>query len=623
MKILKYKDGQGNWVSVPALIGPKGDKGDDGEKGDKGDRGDTVIIASKYSELTFPVAEGTYCLYNDVPYVANQAISTSEAWTAAHWDQVSFEDEIGELKNAINSLDETIHGKDESTQNVTSSLTWTDGRGVDSRNGNPSAESGYSYTDVPLSTANVVSGYTRAGQELLKGLAFLDGNGGYISGDANIGSGTYDWYYNLDIPEGATILRISCNTSYKSSFTCYLTFNEIPGIDDRVEKLEKEIGIVEEDTWLKVDNFEVGTLYVDNGELKTSSSDVRVRTKTTANIQLKKNDALGLSSYSHYKFMMFMSSDGETWSHGEWLTSNYTVPSDGYYCFIIEDTNNTTQTSPDALFSLIIYKSTKPETFAQEINRKINTLDHDIKTAKFAHLSFDDVQYCFLDLQTNENTYTSIFDNDFFAMLKELHEKYGTVVSLYMFITNSGTGIAGYPTKFSAEFAKNADWLKFGLHHTFTGNIVNIAGTADAIDRCPRLGNFKGNSASMVAMRDADAGIVGLLSAYDNRDSYYLSSADSAYVFSHGRLYDTANRLTFFRSLYAIEALDPTTILPALLTLAGTNGSDYAILMMHEYGVYGSDYQIVTSMKNRLEYACNWAKENGYVWDFPMNRILR
>lgn len=102
MKILKYKDNQGNWVSVPALIGPKGDQGIQGEKGD---RGDTVIIASKYSELTFPVAEGTYCLYNDVPYVANQTISTSEAWTAAHWDQVSFEDEIGELKNALQAYE--------------------------------------------------------------------------------------------------------------------------------------------------------------------------------------------------------------------------------------------------------------------------------------------------------------------------------------------------------------------------------------------------------------------------------------------------------------------------------------------------------------------------------------
>lgn len=71
---------------------------------EKGDRGDTVIIATKYEDLTFPVAEGTYCLYNNLPYVSKQAIATSEAWTAAHWDQVSFEDEIGELKSALQAM---------------------------------------------------------------------------------------------------------------------------------------------------------------------------------------------------------------------------------------------------------------------------------------------------------------------------------------------------------------------------------------------------------------------------------------------------------------------------------------------------------------------------------------
>jgi len=73
-----------------------------GATGEKGDRGDTVIIATKYEDLTYPVAEGTYCLYADKPYVANQEITTSEAWTAAHWDAVSFEDEISDLKSALN-----------------------------------------------------------------------------------------------------------------------------------------------------------------------------------------------------------------------------------------------------------------------------------------------------------------------------------------------------------------------------------------------------------------------------------------------------------------------------------------------------------------------------------------
>ena len=396
----------------------------------------------------------------------------------------------------------------------------------------------------------------------------------------------------------------------------------------------------EGETWLKIENFELGSLYVSQGRLLTASNNTRIRTKPSAGITMRKGDVFGLNSYVNHRFIVFASADGATWEQGGWLTSNYTIPADGYYCFVVEDQSGTTYTSPDELFSLVTLNISDTSIIGG-IKRQIATLANNAKTPKFAHLSFDDVQYCMMDLQTNADTYTSIFDNPFFAMLKDLHDTYGAVVSLYLFLTNSMDGISGYPDKFAVDFADNADWLKFGLHqggsnyasttaqtaltdyNTFTSNIVRIAGTVDAIDRCPRLGNFAGNSDSMLAMRDADAGIVGLLSAYDTRDSYYLSSADSAFVYKHGRLYDTVNRLTFFRSLMAMEAQAPTNTLPPLRTLAGVNGSDYAILMMHEYGVYGSDYVISTPMKDRLVYACNFAKQNGYVWDFPMNRIIQ
>ena len=396
----------------------------------------------------------------------------------------------------------------------------------------------------------------------------------------------------------------------------------------------------ESETWLKIDNFELGSLYVSQGRLLTASNNTRIRTKPSAGITMQKGDVFGLNSYVNHRFVVFASADGATWEQGGWLTSNYTIPADGYYCFVVEDQSGTTHTSPDELFSLVTLDISDTSIIGG-IKRQIATLADNAKTPKFAHLSFDDVQYCMMDLQTNADTYTSIFDNPFFAMLKDLHDTYGAVVSLYLFLTNSMDGISGYPDKFAVDFTDNADWLKFGLHqggsnyasttaqtaltdyNTFTSNIVRIAGTVDAIDRCPRLGNFAGNSDSMLAMRDADAGIVGLLSAYDTRNSYYLSSADSAFVYKHGRLYDTVNRLTFFRSLMAMEAQAPTNTLPPLRTLAGVNGSDYAILMMHEYGVYGSDYVISTPMKDRLVYACNFAKQNGYVWDFPMNRIIR
>lgn len=43
MYVLKIKGDDGEWRSIPAIVGPagaKGDKGDKGDKGEKGDRGD-------------------------------------------------------------------------------------------------------------------------------------------------------------------------------------------------------------------------------------------------------------------------------------------------------------------------------------------------------------------------------------------------------------------------------------------------------------------------------------------------------------------------------------------------------------------------------------------------------
>ena len=45
-----------------------------------------AAIAPNYSDLTFPVAAGTYCWYSGTLYRAKQDISTSESWTAAHWE---------------------------------------------------------------------------------------------------------------------------------------------------------------------------------------------------------------------------------------------------------------------------------------------------------------------------------------------------------------------------------------------------------------------------------------------------------------------------------------------------------------------------------------------------------
>lgn len=45
-----------------------------------------AAIAPAYSDLTFPVPCGKFCWYDGDLYRAKDVISTSESWTAAHWE---------------------------------------------------------------------------------------------------------------------------------------------------------------------------------------------------------------------------------------------------------------------------------------------------------------------------------------------------------------------------------------------------------------------------------------------------------------------------------------------------------------------------------------------------------
>lgn len=65
LPILSLKDENGNWISVPAIVGPKGsdgtpgEQGPQGEPGPKGDKGDSGIPALNLVEVAEGVANVT------------------------------------------------------------------------------------------------------------------------------------------------------------------------------------------------------------------------------------------------------------------------------------------------------------------------------------------------------------------------------------------------------------------------------------------------------------------------------------------------------------------------------------------------------------------------------------
>ena len=84
----------------------------------------------------------------------------------------------------------------------------------------------------------------------------------------------------------------------------------------------------------------------------------------------------------------------------------------------------------------------------------------------YIHLSVDDVSICLASVKANAAAWSSVFQNAFFGGLKALHDTYGATASLYCYADDA----AGLPSKFAAELAQNADWLKFRLHSKNSGH---------------------------------------------------------------------------------------------------------------------------------------------------------
>ena len=118
--------------------------------------GNASNLAAEYAP---PYSAGAYCTHNGTLYRANTAIASGEAWTAAHWTQVSVGAEVSDLKSALNnkvSVDgvaevtpqnlqiiDTVYSKNlYDPDNVTSGILWKNGT-VQSGN--------YTYTDfIPV-----------------------------------------------------------------------------------------------------------------------------------------------------------------------------------------------------------------------------------------------------------------------------------------------------------------------------------------------------------------------------------------------------------------------------------------------------------------------------------------
>ena len=168
----------------------------------------------------------------------------------------------------------------------------------------------------------------------------------------------------------------------------------------------------------------------------------------------------------------------------------------------------------------------------------------------YIHFSVDDSNSIFEDITAHSDTYKSIFDNPQLQFIKSLHEKYGIVVSFYVFyswnVEDGNFALSDCTERYRDELIANTDWLRFGFHakdapayetisaedeleyyNKTVEELIRITGSVTCIDNFVRLDRFIATSEMVDELKKSEEGIVGLLCADDpERQSYSLTEQE-------------------------------------------------------------------------------------------------
>jgi|GEM_PF-1589653 len=240
---------------------------------------------------------------------------------------------------------------------------------------------------------------------------------------------------------------------------------------------------------------------------------------------------------------------------------------------------------------------------------------------RYIHFSLDDVQECMKKL--SKPYYETIFQEPTLHILKEWHERYGIVVSLFVqgdFTINS---------KYALEIIENSNWLKWGFHgdtpspqktnmQLFYQQVADSIGSEEIIDKSPRIHYFRANYNTCMILKQY--GCIGFLTCDDwswnaekRESNYYLSNRQNETLDKNNRLYDCENNIHFIKTDFRLEHIIQRfgSVNKALEYYSGDQGKEL-IIFSHEWNFM--------EFLEQADSIFNWAKTEGYDFDFPANR---
>ena len=240
------------------------------------------------------------------------------------------------------------------------------------------------------------------------------------------------------------------------------------------------------------------------------------------------------------------------------------------------------------------------------------------------HFSVDDTIAVFQDLEENKEDYSSIFENPMLNFFEKCHEKYGAKFSLYCYYESEDFNLSMVTNRYRNEFLNNSDWLRFGFHYKngeepdeisaetiiaayqqLTKELLRITGS---VDTTIRLSYFKGSYEVVSALKEE--GVDCLLTADDDRQSYYFDSKVNTYIDLNDSYYDSSNGMNFVSTDLRLDNIRKIMLYPELIKISMDNNQNKII------AVFTHEWLMDENMYDKIEFMCKFA--NNYHYNFTM-----
>ena len=254
-------------------------------------------------------------------------------------------------------------------------------------------------------------------------------------------------------------------------------------------------------------------------------------------------------------------------------------------------------------------------------------------------LGVDDVIWCFENIWRNQDTYTSIFDDPFLALYRDLHAQYGTYVHMHIYYENDdgSFNLSMFPDKYKAEFQANSNWLKFTFHarkdqpdspYKFASyeqvmeegrmvqkEILRFAGK-EVMSSITSQHWADSNLHATRGFRNLGYRCIDAYFIFDEQGepavSYYLNKEQTAHAAARDFWIDNKEDIIFVKDDIIINEVELADIDGYMETITNAQNHCFHYLLIHEQYFYSHYFNYEPDYRERIFAAVDFCHRNGY-----------